>query len=104
MFVVDWVGEDRFEVRVSPAAAAVLWWAGALGGREDRVVGLGVGVEKVFDDDLVLPVIAEVVGVAEAVAVACDQFAESDLALVADPSSGSGMPNSCPAKENACMW
>jgi hypothetical protein len=48
-------------------------------------VGLGIGVEQIFDDDLVLPVITEVVGVAETVACACDQFAESDLALVAEP-------------------
>jgi len=34
-------------------------------------VDLGVGVEQVFDDDLVFPVIAEVVGI-EARAVAID--------------------------------
>jgi hypothetical protein len=41
VFVVTGVGEDVFEVRVSPGAAAVLWWAGSLRRDEDRVVGLG---------------------------------------------------------------
>jgi hypothetical protein len=39
-------------------------------------VDLGVGVKEVFDHDLVLPVIAEVVGVAEPVA---------DPALISSP-------------------
>ena len=66
MLLVAGVGEDRLEIGVSPGAAAVLRRAGSLRGHEDRVVGVGVGVEQVLDEDLVLPVVAEVVGVAEA--------------------------------------
>ena len=66
-FVVG-VGEDLFELRVSPGAAAVFGWAGPLGGDQDGVVELGVGVEQILDEDLVFPVVAEVVCVAEPVA------------------------------------
>jgi hypothetical protein len=69
-------------VRVSPGAAAVLWRAGPLGRDERRVVGVGAGVEQVFDEDLVLPVDAEVVGVAEASAEV-DELAECGAAFVA---------------------
>ena len=90
VFVVVGVGEDAPEVRVSPGAAAVLWRAGALGDDQDRVGDVRVGVEQVFDDDLVLPVVAEVVGVAEASAEV-DELAECDLALVAEPELGIGV-------------
>jgi hypothetical protein len=84
------VGEDCFEVGVSPGAAAVLWWAGAFRGAERRVVDLGVGVKEVFDHDLVLPVIAEVVGVAEPVADSADQLTEADATLVGVTKFGAG--------------
>ena len=104
MFVLAWVGEDLSEVRVSPGAAAVLWWAGPLRAHQGRVVSVGVGVEQLLDGDLVLPVIAEVVGVAEAGAD-IGELAQSDLALVAEAeSSGSGTPNSSSPKEKTCMW
>ncbi len=45
-------------------------------------MGVGVGVEEVFDCDLVLPVIAEVIGVVKLVADAADQLAEAHTALV----------------------
>lgn len=98
------IGEDVFEFGVSPGAAAVLWWAGSLRGNQDGVVGLGIEVEQFFDDDLVLPVIAEVIGVAESVVDAADQLAESDLPLVDEPELGSGTPNSSGPLEKQCMW
>lgn len=84
VFVVGGVGEDLPEVGVAPGAAAVLGRAGSLGGDQCGVVGVGIGVEQVFDGDLVLPVVAEVVGVAEASADV-GEFVEGDLALVAEP-------------------
>lgn len=87
VFVVAGVGEDLFEVRVSPGAAAVLWWAGSLRGHEDRVVDVRVGIEQVFDEDLVLPVVAEVVGVAEASA-GVSELTECDFAFVSEPEFG----------------
>lgn len=75
---------------MSPGAAAILGWAGAFRGDEHWVVGVGVGVEQVFDHDLVLPVIAEVVGVADSVADAADQLAEVDAALVGVAEFGIG--------------
>ena len=48
---------------------------------------LRVGIQQVLDKDLVLPVVAEVVGVAEASAEV-DQLAECDLALVAESELG----------------
>ena len=44
-------------------------------------MGLGVGVEQVFDEDLVLPVVTEVVCVAEA-STDVGELAERDFALV----------------------
>ena len=65
---------------------------------------LRIGVEQLLDEDLVLPVIAEVVGVAESVANAADQLAESDVTLVDEPELGSGTPNSSGPLEKQCMW
>jgi hypothetical protein len=77
VLLVVGVGEDRFEVGVSPGATAVFRRARSLRGDEDRVVGVGVGVQQIFDEYFVLPVVAEVIGVSEASAdvgelVECD--------------------------------
>jgi hypothetical protein len=50
-------------------------------------VGVGVRAEQVFDEDLVLPAVVEVVGVAEASA-GVDQLIECDLALVVEVELG----------------
>ena len=102
MFVVVGVGEDLPEVRVAPGAAAVLWRAGALRDEQGRVVGVGLGIEQIFDGDRVPPVVAEVVGVAEATAEV-DELAERTWRSSLNPSSGSGRPKSCSPKENAWM-
>jgi hypothetical protein len=88
----SWLGSARIAFRSAcpQGAAAVLWWAGAFRGDEHWVVGVGIGIEQVFDHDLVLPVIAEVLGVAEPVADAADQLAEAHAALVVEPQFGIG--------------
>jgi hypothetical protein len=46
-------------------------------------MGAGDGVEEVLDEEFVLPVIAEVVGVAEA-STDVDELVERDLALIGE--------------------
>jgi hypothetical protein len=67
VFFVRGVGEDLDEVAVSPDTAAVLRWAGPSAGEAAGVGGGGLGLGDRFDDDVMFPVVAEVVGVAELV-------------------------------------
>jgi hypothetical protein len=66
-------------------------------------VDLGVGVEQFLDDDLVLPAVAEVVGVAEPVADVADQLAEAHVALVGEPELEIGQSELVGPAANTCM-
>src|SRR5262245_16419295 len=58
------VGEDVAQLAVAPHTAAVLGWAGSPAGEADGVLD-AVGWEDVLDEQVVLPGVAEVVGVAQ---------------------------------------
>src|SRR5262245_2392902 len=62
------IGQCGLQVLVPPGTAAVLWWARALAGCAHRAGHRGAGREDLLQGDVVLPVVAEVVGVADLVA------------------------------------
>jgi hypothetical protein len=59
---------------------------------EDRVAGLRIGVEQLLDEDLVLPVIAEVIGVEELIADAAEKLADAHRSLVGELELGIWRP------------
>jgi hypothetical protein len=70
VIIVIWVGERFLQVRVAPRAAAVLRRAGALTSQADwsragRQRLPRAGQQGLFQCDEVVPVVAEVVGVAD---------------------------------------
>lgn len=79
------VGEDRFQVCVSPGTAAVLGWARTYRGDAHRVVRLGVGSSRSSTTISCSQFAAEVKGVAEPVADPADQLTEARAALVGEP-------------------
>jgi hypothetical protein len=67
-------------------------------------VEVGVVIEEMLDDDLVLPVVAEVIGVAEPVTDAADQLVEPSPALVDESKLGIGYAERRAPREKQCMW
>src|SRR6266536_1264786 len=59
------VGQDVHQVRVAPDASAVIRWGGAPPARAARIARCPVPVEHLFYQDVLLPVVAEVVGVTD---------------------------------------
>ncbi len=82
IFLVARVRQHLEQSQIAIDAAAILRRAGPLA-RDQRRVGL-LRVERLdlLDDDLVLPIVAEVVDVAEALDAPLDQRAELDVAVV----------------------
>src|SRR5207253_6347141 len=62
------VGEDLLEPLVAGVAAGVLGWTGAFAPRAGRVGLAGLGLGARLDEELVLPAVAEVIFVADALA------------------------------------
>jgi hypothetical protein len=78
------VGKDLDEVVVSPNAAAVLRRTSPAAGEASGAGGAGLRRGDVLDKDVVFPVVAEVVGVAEPVAGVGSHLAEPLGGSVAD--------------------
>jgi len=89
------VGEDLQEVAVSPDATAVLRWAGAPAGEAAGIGNAWLDIGDGFDDNVMFPVVTEVVGVVELRTGAWGNLAESLRRRAADIQVTVGDPVPC---------
>src|ERR1019366_7478492 len=61
VLLVLWISHRLHKVGVAGASAAILWRAGVGSAQADRMFEVRVGRQDLFDENLVLPTIAEVV-------------------------------------------
>jgi len=86
------IGEGLAKIGVAPHPTAVLRRATALASEAHGVAPAGIGREHLLEDDVVLPVIAEVVDVADALSGFPEQVGDRDSALVAVTEFRVGQP------------
>lgn len=92
LFRVFRIGEDLDQVLVSPHAAAVVGWGRTPPADTYRVGGRWVGECRLLDQDVVFPVVAEVIGVANLVLDRWRNLFEGDRGIRAVPEVTVGAP------------
>ena len=83
MLIAGWIGERVAQVGVSPDAAAVLRRTGPVPCNARRKQSVRLRLERLLEDDVVLPEVPEVVRVANPVSRFCEEIREAGLAFVA---------------------